>query len=441
MAERPPELSSLPLVRRSDVADGLPTDWNYGLLGDVASISLGRTPARKRKEFWFPPEVPWVSISDLTSGRISRTREQISRRAHEDIFGGRLVPAGTLLLSFKLTIGRTGVLDIPAVHNEAIANLSIEEARVDRDFLGYQLSTLDYSPYLDDYVKGKTLNKGKLERLRLVLPPISEQRAIASVLRTVQKAKEATEKVIEGAREVKRSFMRHLFMYGPVPLEDVEGVHLQDFEAGQSPKEWPIRRVEELAEEVTVGIVVRPASHYVREGVPAFRSLNIREDRLETRNLMFIDREAHKTKLAKSALRTGDVLVVRTGYPGTSCVVPPEFDDSNCIDLVIVRPTQDQILSEYLSRYFNSEAAKHQFLAAKVGLAQQHLNVGALKRALVPLPPIEVQEFIVQILHTIDAKLLAEEGRRAALKTMFLGALSDLMTGRRRVTDVEVADG
>jgi type I restriction enzyme S subunit len=68
-------------------------------------------------------------------------------------------------------------------------------------------------------------------------------------------------------------------------------------------------------------------------------------------------------------------------------VVPKEFDDSNCIDLVIARPDEHLVSAEFLSRYFNSGLARRQIREAKVGLAQQHLNVGAVKRMMVPVPP------------------------------------------------------
>src|SRR5260370_33438795 len=116
-------------------AGNLPLQWREVRLEEVAHIKLGRTPARDNPEYWEEGAVPWVAIADLDGGVVKQTKESISRLAHEQVFRGELVPAGTILLSFKLTIGKVGILGIPAIHNEAIASLSLAAKDVDRDFL------------------------------------------------------------------------------------------------------------------------------------------------------------------------------------------------------------------------------------------------------------------------------------------------------------------
>ena len=84
-----------------------------------------------------------------------------------------------------------------------------------------------------------------------------------------------------------------------------------------------------LSDLITVGIVVRPTQYYTKQGVPALRSANIREDGIHGAEMVFISEKANAL-LAKSQVRTGDVLTVRTGYPGPSAVVPASFAGSNC---------------------------------------------------------------------------------------------------------------
>jgi len=146
------------------------------------------------------------------------------------------------------------------------------------------------------------------------------------------------------------------------------------------------------------------------------------------------------TKLAKSKLRTGDVLVVRTGYPGTACVVPKEYDDSNCIDLVIVRPNAEVVRSGFLSRFFNAPAGKSQAVASKHGLAQQHLNVSAVKRTLVPVPSLEEQDEIDSTLAAVQQKITLISAKKETLTDLFHTLLHQLMTARIRVHNLDLPE-
>src|SRR5262249_12693529 len=101
-------------------------------------------------------------------------------------------------------------------------------------------------------------------------------------------------------------------------------------------------------------------------------------------------------------------------------------------------PRQSLVSSSFLSRFFNSDAGKQQALSAKSGLAQQHLNVGAVKRTLVPLPPLEEQKQITDMLGSVDEKVASEADWTTALGVLFKSLLRDLMTGRVRVHNLDI---
>src|SRR5256885_2239186 len=119
-----------------------PSDWKSVRLAEIADYKAGRTPARARPEYWQPEGdgVPWVAIGDMSEfGTISKTKERISAKAFQHVFRGTKVPAGTLIMSFKLTIGRVATLGVDACHNEAIISI-YPNNEVDQRFLGYFLS-------------------------------------------------------------------------------------------------------------------------------------------------------------------------------------------------------------------------------------------------------------------------------------------------------------
>ena len=188
----------------------LPRHWKAMRLGEVASLKLGRTPARKQMRYWQQGQVPWVSISDLNNGVVTTTKERISNEAFREVFESVVVPVGSLLLSFKLTIGKVGILGIPAVHNEAIASIFPDEHKALRDFLFFLFQSLDYDALLDSYVKGKTLNKRKLIALPIRLPPLPEQRKIAHILQTVDRKIEAEENRKEALEALFKSLLHDL---------------------------------------------------------------------------------------------------------------------------------------------------------------------------------------------------------------------------------------
>jgi type I restriction enzyme, S subunit len=156
--------------------------WPTAPLGDLCDIVIGRTPSRNRPELW-GGDRPWLSIADMNQGRrIRTTKERITAQGVTES-GSRLIPIGTVLLSFKLSIGKVAVSEIDTYTNEAIAGLPIQNSeRLFRDFLFWSLLSIRLDEEVDEAAKGKTLNKAKLERLLIPLPPLNEQKQIAAVL-------------------------------------------------------------------------------------------------------------------------------------------------------------------------------------------------------------------------------------------------------------------
>ncbi len=178
---------------------------------------------------------------------------------------------------------------------------------------------------------------------------------------------------------------------------------------------WRRLTVEKICEQVSVGIVVKPSQYYVDDeaGIKAFRSANISENKVVDKNWVYLSPEGHAMN-EKSALKAGDVLVVRSGMPGTACVVTPAYEGANCIDVVFARPDTRYVLPEYLAAFTNSSVGKKHVLGNQGGLALKHFNVGAYKRMEVTLPPLPEQCKIAEILRTWDEAIEKLEVLRAA---------------------------
>jgi type I restriction enzyme, S subunit len=169
---------SLPKISESEIAFQIPKTWKWVRLADATIFSIGRTPARKEHTYWDENYMPWVSIADLRAGKhISETKEKISSKAFEKCFGGIAVPAGSLLYSFKLTIGKMSIIDMDAVHNEAIASFTTHTPEF-TEYLFKALEAIDPLSRTNQAIKGKTLNSASLSLLEIPLPPAPEQARI-----------------------------------------------------------------------------------------------------------------------------------------------------------------------------------------------------------------------------------------------------------------------
>lgn len=175
---------------------------------------------------------------------------------------------------------------------------------------------------------------------------------------------------------------------------------------------WRDIKLKEVSEYVTVGFVGSMADQYVEAGVPFLRSLNIHPFRLNYNDLKYIPKSFHDA-IKKSKLRPGDVAIVRTGYPGTACVIPADLPDANCSDLVILRPGPD-LNPHYIAAVFNSSFGQSLVGGNLVGAAQQHFNVTVAKELKLRLPPRAEQDKIAAVLVGLN-DLIANNQRRISL--------------------------
>ena len=189
--------------------------------------------------------------------------------------------------------------------------------------------------------------------------------------------------------------------------------------------EWSNVKLGDVAEGLTVGFVGSMAEHYVNNGIPFLRSQDILPYRIDFSDIKYITPEFNN-KIRKSALLPGDVVIVRTGKPGTAAVVPENIGELNCSDLVIVRPGKN-LDSKFLCYYLNTLASGH-VAAHLVGAVQQHFNVGSAKQLELSLPPLPIQHRIASILSAFDDKIelnrqmnrTLEQMARALFKSWFV---------------------
>lgn len=392
-----------------------PEGWRLVKLGEIAALSGGTTPSKSNDAYWTEGTVPWATPSDITSlplgqTRIAATEAHIAAIALKEC-SLKLTPPGTVLMTSRATIGYAAINDVPMTTNQGFLNFNCS-SDCDPAFLCHWLNS-NRGP-LTAAAGGSTfkeLSRGTAKLLPILLPPLDEQRRIAEVLRSIDESIAAQERV---SRQLSVAFTSTL-------------------ETCFIAVGWPPHPLGDLCESIQVGIVVRPASYYVENGgIPALRSLNVLENRLALDDLVFISDAGHAAN-QKSSLRAGDVVTRRTGEPGKTAMIPAGFESGlNCIDIIFSRP-KDCLRAAYLSFFMNSDAAKRQVAGLQGGLAQQHLNVGEMKKLVLPLADLRTQDRIVEVLDDMWTGMEASRHALVKLSALKANLASDLLSGRVRV--------
>ena len=417
-------------------------EWTHGVLADVADIR--------------PSNVDKLSIQGEQPVRLCNYMDvYANERITQDLPFMDATATGAEIARFRVEDGDVMLtkdsetpddIGIPAVVADALpdlvcgyhlALLKPRTEKIDPKFLAKQLASGEAASYFARVANGSTrygLSYNAIARTPLRWPALFQQRRIGEILFTLDEAIEQTEALIAKTQAIKAGLMHDVFTRGVtangelrLPREEALQLY-KDSPLGWIPKEWDAERCATLTDLITVGIVIRPVQYYVAEGVPAFRSANIREDGICPNDLVFISPQSNAL-LAKSRVQAGDVLSVRTGYPGTSAVVSPEFAGANCVDILISRPS-GRLRSHYLAAWINSSFGKEQVLRKQGGLAQQHFNVGDLRDLLVALPSLAEQDEICARIAAASAKLTEENELAKMYTNLKHGLMHDLLTGR-----------
>ena len=153
-------------------------------LKDIFDLQMGKTPSRNNAEYWNTNDYKWISIADLTkTGKyISETKEYISESA-VGASGIKVIPANTVVMSFKLSIGKTAITAEAMYSNEAI--MSFHDRHVVEilpEYIYYMFKYKDWNEGSNKAVMGKTLNKATLSEVEIEICSIMEQREIVNVL-------------------------------------------------------------------------------------------------------------------------------------------------------------------------------------------------------------------------------------------------------------------
>lgn len=208
---------------------------------------------------------------------------------------------------------------------------------------------------------------------------------------------------------------------------------LKRTEIGLIPEDWEMRPLHTLAEKIMVGIASAATHAYRDRGIVMLRNQNIKPGYLDDSDILYID-ETYEETYRNKRLKTGDLLTARTGYPGTTSIVPSKYEGAQSFTTLITRLRRGVIDSEYLCCFINSEVGQNYFEQNQIGGGQKNVNAGSLKYLPVPLPPTKSEQVaIAEALSDADALIESLVQLLSKKRHLKQGAMQELLTGKRRL--------
>jgi type I restriction enzyme S subunit len=309
----------------------------------------------------------------MNQGRDLRTTKEFITEAAVRECKCRRVEPGTVLLSFKLSIGKVGIARVPMFTNEAIAALPIKNhTRVCADYLCWALQSVNLASGQDRAAKGVTLNKPKLLRIELPLPAMADQRRIADILDRA-----------EALRAKRLSDMKLRDHLVPALFEQLFG------DPQTILLKWPVRKVGTLLDFLTSGSRGW-AAHYAPSGELFLRIQNVRRDELSLDDIAYVN--APQTAEAKrTRVQAGDVLLSITADLGRTAVVPDDIGPAYINQhLSILRSTA--LEPRFLSAYLASPTGQRQISRRNRQGVKAGLNFDDIRSFVIPTPPLTLQK-------------------------------------------------
>jgi len=374
--------------------------WKEQKIKDICSFNIGRTPSRSNAIYWEDGFYNWISIKDMADTPIIiDTAEKVSQKAFKECFNGKIVPAGTLLMSFKLTIGRTSFTGVDAFHNEAIVSIYPDKEKADANYLFYVLPVIDYSKYINPVVKGKTLNKDSIKAVELLLPPLSEQKAIAKALQSVQACIETRKKEFKLEKERKNALMEHLFTYG------IMGEALKDTEIGKIPESWDVVKLEDIA--------------VFKRG----KDLPVQDRKEGTIPVIGSSGQVGWHNESPTIFPVPGVSTGRSGSIGLLTYTPEPYWALNTALYVCDFKGNNPLFVYYWLHMFD-------FKKYSQGVSVPTLNRNLIHPVLFPLPKHDEQLNIADVMSKADNKIQSLEKEIKLYDELFKAMLDELMTGK-----------
>ena len=427
-------------------------NWRETTLKEICDISIGRTPPRKEKK-WFSLSkgIPWISISDMGISKkyILNTKEYLTEEAVTK-FKIPIIEKNTIILSFKMTVGRVCITDSKMLSNEAIAHLN--NCKIETEFLYYYLKNFNYSSLSStSSIVKSAVNSKILKEIPVFFPEDREtQKTIANFISIFDKKLELNIKKNNHLEKVSKTLFKSWFIdFDPVKakaegrstglkkeISDLFTDSFEDSEMGRIPRGWRVTNISEIANIIDCLHSKKPKLR--DEGFNFLELKNIRDDLLlETNDISKISETDYQKWISRIEVCGGDLIITNVGRVGAVARVPDKFKGAIGRNITAIRPKNKNENSFFLASYFSSQL----FLSEKRlnidnGTILDALNVKNIPKLRFFYPPKKILSFFETNLSSIwkRRELLLEENIN--LSKIRDTLIPKLISGKLKIKDV-----
>lgn len=427
----------------------LPADWSRTEIKRLGKVVGGGTPSRDVPSYW-SGSIPWVTPSEVSGNAVRHlyeTNEHISSSGLSGS-GANLLPAGSLMVTTRATLGARAVNRVPVTTNQGFKSIIFNHA-ADSGFYFHLFEKVQ--PELIRRASGTTfleISGAEFASIEVPSPGADERRSITHVLDTLDTAIHETEAIIAKLKAVKQGLLHDLLTRGvdangELRPPQAEAPHrYKASPVGWIPKEWSTASLGDLSESLVDGPFGSnlKTAHYVENpGVRVVRLQNIQTGLYDDSERAYIS-AGHASSLARNRVVAGDALIASLGddnYPvGRSCCYPADLPDAvNKADCFRFR-SGTRCINEFIMHSMNSFAARKQVRGFEQGVTMKRINLGNLRRVEIPLPNKAEQGRIVDRLSVAQQQIDATQSMNEKLSSKKRGLMDDLLTGRVRVTSL-----
>jgi len=364
-------------------------------LEEIFDLKMGKTPSRNNLEYWNADNHKWISIADLSKcGKyINETKEYLSDKAVEES-GINLIPANTVVMSFKLSIGKIAITKEAMYSNEAI--MAFHDKLVVEllpDYIYYLFKAKNWDEGTNKAVMGKTLNKATLSKMMVHIHQLEEQKKIIEILDKVSS--------IISACEVKLQ-----------KYDDL--IKARFVELTKSLDNW--KSIGELCSIVTDGTHQPPK--FQSSGIPFIFVSNLAENKVTYDTAKFISEETYRELYKRTPIQRGDLLLTTVGSYGHPAIVEEDRRFLFQRHIAYLKPKQELISSYYLYGALLSPEVQRQIEEKVKGIAQKTLNLSEIRKIVIPVPSMEEQMKYEYFVKQVDKSKLNKIAARWSAKAV-----------------------